>query len=178
MAGKPYRCKCRFLLKSIGIVAPLAIFSGCGSAPEKGEDRQPACTTSSHNDQPRANFHLGPALPTADAPCVIRMTAYIQRRSPVETIIGSIETKSSAGDTQSETLRLELRASDTGMKSATLEFETGDKPLCRDLEITARVDACLWGPHNGRSCPSIRVLKEDTFAGLEVVSQTSTVCYD
>lgn len=177
MGATANRHEWRLPLILLSLVGHLIILSGCGNAPEQDDD-QAACNAASHIDQPRANIRVEPAIPTASAPCVIRMTAYTQKRSPVRTIIGVFETRSPEESTQSESLRFKLQDSGTGMKSATLEIERGDSLLCHDLELTLQIDACTSESDSNGLCPSIRVLKEDTIAALDIFSRTSTVCYD
>jgi hypothetical protein len=143
-----------------------------------GEAKSPACDPLSQSDQPRLNLRVDPVLTESISQCTLNVTAYIQSRSPVDSISGSITAIPMGAQEQTEHFMIRLDALPTGMKSGSLEFRSIPAPFCRQLSLKARIGECLTKGSAVQSCPPIRFVGAQAYDTVDIAHPTSTVCYD
>ena len=159
---------------TLGVVIVLASVSLLRGGEAKGQ----SCEPLSQRDEPRLNLRLDPDLADSTGQCALTMTAYIQTRASVDTIVGSVEASPSEAQGQRERFVVKLEPSPTGMKSGEFDLAPVAAPFCSGVVLSATIEQCLTPEGAPQSCPPVRFVDADTFGRVEILNPGSTACYD
>lgn len=164
---------------SLGLLACCAGIAFASHALDNGElPENQSCKAVSQRDEPRLNLRIEQALGETITTCAVRATAYIQTRAPIDRIEATLTVKPLAGPAKSDRIGIAFEPLRTGMKSGEFTADAISAPLCRGVQVSAKIGACFEAAGDEKPCPEVRIVGADAFGRVEVTNPGSTVCYD